>query len=103
MFPDDMAGTNQSQQAVQDIHVLQDSSMGDEGGSGGQIPAFTSHLVPSVEMDGLWDSIIVDDQKKALLQYCLSSIVFADMGVDRNLVSFSRMVLLHGPPGTGEV
>jgi len=86
---------------VQDVHVLQGNDGGDGSGGEGQIPAFTSHLVPSEEMHGLWDAIIVDHQKTSLLNYCLSSITFADVGVDTNLVSSSRMVLLHGPPGTG--
>ena len=28
--------------------------------------------------------------------------VFADMGVDANVVSCNRVLLLHGPPGTGK-
>ena len=36
-----------------------------------------------------------------LLDHAESALVFAAAGVDERLVSWNRLVLLHGPPGTG--
>ena len=30
----------------------------------------------------------------------ISAMLFSDKGVDPNLISWNRVVLLHGPPGT---
>lgn len=37
-----------------------------------------------------------------LLRYSQSAMVFSDLRVNPNLVSWNRVVLLHGPPGTGK-
>lgn len=36
-----------------------------------------------------------------LLKYIEAMVLYADHGVDSNVVSSNRLVLLHGPPGTG--
>jgi len=35
-------------------------------------------------------------------RYIYSTILFSESGVDFNIVSWNRLVLLHGPPGTGK-
>ena len=35
-------------------------------------------------------------------RYASSALLFSDMGVSADLVSWNRVVLLHGPPGTGK-
>jgi len=40
--------------------------------------------------------------KQRLLNYASSALLFAERGVNANIVSFNRVVLLHGPPGTGK-
>lgn len=54
--------------------------------------------------DGLWDTLIYDDQnlKTSLLDYISSMMFFSSRRVDSNLISFYKLVLLHGPPGTGK-
>ncbi len=37
--------------------------------------------------------------KVQLLQYATTSILFADRGVDTNIIAFNRVILLYGPPG----
>ena len=60
----------------------------------------TSSLVLSVN---LWESVIVDDHIKQQLQgYCSSSMQFSDHKIDTTIISWNRLVLLHGPPGTGK-
>ena len=51
----------------------------------------------------LWESIVVPRGiKNRLLGYCSSSLAFADHSVDVNIISWNRMIMLHGPPGTGK-
>jgi hypothetical protein len=40
--------------------------------------------------------------KQRLLRYATSALLFSDAGVDARLVSWNRVLLLHGPPGTGK-
>ncbi|CAK5275753.1 unnamed protein product [Mycena citricolor] len=59
--------------------------------------------LPNRSWEGLWDSLIyADDIKLKLLDYIHATLVFSDANVDFNLVSWNRVVLLHGPPGTGK-
>lgn len=59
--------------------------------------------LPHAAIAPLWDSIIVEaGLKERLLGYCASAMLFAARGVDPGRISWNRMVLLHGPPGTGK-
>ncbi|KAG5654453.1 hypothetical protein H0H81_001952 [Sphagnurus paluster] len=63
--------------------------------------------LPNRSWEGLWDSLIyADDIKMKLLDYIHATLVLSDANVDSssvvNLVSWNRVVLLHGPPGTGK-
>ncbi|TFK76114.1 AAA-domain-containing protein [Pluteus cervinus] len=59
--------------------------------------------LPNRNWEGLWDSLIYEgDIKMKLLDYIHATLVFSDANVDFNLVSWNRVVLLHGPPGTGK-
>lgn len=64
------------------------------------LPATELWELPNRMLNGLWESIIVESSiKQRLLGYCGTSIQFADAGVDPSIISWNRMVLLHGPPG----
>ncbi|KAF7355125.1 Pachytene checkpoint protein 2 [Mycena sanguinolenta] len=53
--------------------------------------------LPNRGMEGLWNSLIyADDIKMKLLDYIHATLVFSDANVDFNLVSWNRVVLLHG-------
>jgi ATP-dependent Lon protease len=53
--------------------------------------------------DDLVISLVYEDDVKArLLNYISTTLLFSDAKVDFNLVSWNRLVLLHGPPGTGK-
>lgn len=59
--------------------------------------------MPSRQFHGLWESLVFDTQiKLRLLQYASSALLFADRHVNNQLISWNRVVLLHGPPGTGK-
>ncbi|KAJ9101158.1 hypothetical protein QFC21_003376 [Naganishia friedmannii] len=67
------------------------------------VMAATVRELPSRDMDGLWDSLIyADDVKPRLLNYIYTTLLFSDANVDFNIVTWNRVVLLHGPPGTGK-
>ncbi|KAJ9100780.1 hypothetical protein QFC19_005519 [Naganishia cerealis] len=95
------------------IHVYQPSSRigvdefaattGDEDNDESNVMAATVRELPSRDMDGLWDSLIyADDVKPRLLNYIYTTLLFSDANVDFNIVTWNRVVLLHGPPGTGK-
>lgn len=56
------------------------------------------------EMLLAWGCSLVCDEdiKTGLLEYATTAMLFADAKVDMNIVSCNRVVLLHGPPGTGK-
>ncbi|KIK65474.1 hypothetical protein GYMLUDRAFT_38946 [Collybiopsis luxurians FD-317 M1] len=93
------------------IHVYQPSDTDDDeefsNGAGGEddneAMAATVRELPNRSWEGLWDSLIYEDNiKTKLLDYIHATLIMSDAGVDFNLVSWNRVVLLHGPPGTGK-
>ncbi|KZT12967.1 P-loop containing nucleoside triphosphate hydrolase protein [Laetiporus sulphureus 93-53] len=72
-------------------------------GDGEEVMAASVCELPSMAWEGLWESLIyTDDIKSKLLDYIYATVVFSDADVDFNVVSWNRVVLLHGPPGTGK-
>ncbi|XP_026534103.1 pachytene checkpoint protein 2 homolog [Notechis scutatus] len=67
------------------------------------IVAANQWLLPTVEFHRLWESLIYDAEIKSdLLNYVTTTLLFSDRNVDNNLISWNRVILLHGPPGTGK-
>ena len=65
--------------------------------------AFSQWALPCPEFEGIWESLVFDSNiKSSLLRYAETALLFSEAGVDTNLVSCNRVVLLHGPPGTGK-
>lgn len=54
--------------------------------------------------DGLWDTLVFDEDliKGSLLNYISSVMLFSEKKVNPQIITFQRLVLLHGPPGTGK-
>ena len=52
----------------------------------------------------MWENLVYDTNIKwDLLRFVATSLLLSDKGVDQNTVWCNRMVLLHGPPGTGKI
>lgn len=65
--------------------------------------AATLSELPSKALDGVWRSLVyTDDVKWRLLHYIHSTLLFSDADVDFHVIAWNRVVLLHGPPGTGK-
>eukprot|EP00792_Barthelona_sp_PAP020_P010555 TRINITY_DN403_c0_g1_i1.p1 TRINITY_DN403_c0_g1~~TRINITY_DN403_c0_g1_i1.p1 ORF type:complete len:409 (+),score=97.02 TRINITY_DN403_c0_g1_i1:61-1287(+) len=63
----------------------------------------TSWILPNRHFLNLWDSLIFDSNiKHNLISYCQTSLLFAKKSIDSNLVNWNKVILLHGPPGTGK-
>jgi hypothetical protein len=64
---------------------------------GEDTPAATHRILPSLEYHHLWESLIYDSAiKKKLLKYAIGTVLFSKMNVDSNLVTWNKVVLLHG-------
>ncbi|KAJ3129297.1 Pachytene checkpoint protein 2, partial [Irineochytrium annulatum] len=75
---------------------------GDDDGGDNTISS-TVMMLPSRGLEGLWETLIFeDDILVKLLNYVATSILFADRLVDPHIISFNKVILLHGPPGTGK-
>ncbi|XP_034485630.1 pachytene checkpoint protein 2 homolog [Drosophila innubila] len=60
-------------------------------------------LLPATEFVGLWDNLIYEEGlKEKLLKFALSALSFSQHNVDSNVIACNRLLLLHGPPGTGK-
>ncbi|CAN0278459.1 pachytene checkpoint protein 2 homolog [Lampetra fluviatilis] len=90
-----------------EVHVIQ---LNDEGPSMEELnqgdenlPAAHHWILPSTEFHGLWESLVYDSEiKLQLLNYVMTTLLFSDKNVNSNVISWNRVVLLHGPPGTGK-
>ncbi|KIJ70297.1 hypothetical protein HYDPIDRAFT_104991 [Hydnomerulius pinastri MD-312] len=74
------------------------------GADGGEdVLAASVCELPCRSWEGVWEGLIyADNIKLKLLDYIHATLVLSDANVDFNLVSWNRVVLLHGPPGTGK-
>ncbi|XP_041984705.1 pachytene checkpoint protein 2 homolog [Aricia agestis] len=71
--------------------------------SGEELSAADVWALPAEEFHGLWESLVFDSElKEDLLKFVETAFEFADLRVDPNVISWNRVVLLHGPPGTGK-
>ncbi|XP_026481423.1 pachytene checkpoint protein 2 homolog [Ctenocephalides felis] len=70
--------------------------------TGSELSTANHWVLPSVDFHGLWESLIYEiDIKENLLKFVESTLLFSDKNVDSNIITWNRVVLLHGPPGTG--
>ena len=76
------------------------------GGSGGddEWTAGCDNLtLPHKSLHGLWENLIfAKSLKRQILDYASTALLFADRDVSSHIVHWNRILLLHGPPGTGK-
>jgi ATPase family associated with various cellular activities (AAA) len=64
---------------------------------------FSVNCLPSRHIESLWESLIMECEiKQYLLEYITSGCLFSQRNVDSRLISWNRVALLHGPPGSGK-
>ncbi|XP_068620364.1 pachytene checkpoint protein 2 homolog [Battus philenor] len=74
-----------------------------DNSSGEEMAVADVWALPAEEFHGLWENLIYDSKiKEDTLRFVETAFEFADRGVDPNIVGWNRVVLLHGPPGTGK-
>ncbi|KAK0415700.1 hypothetical protein QR680_012069 [Steinernema hermaphroditum] len=72
---------------------------GDEEG------AVSSHQVelPNREYEDIWENLVYSDNiKSEMIAYIEALMRLSAAGVNTNIINMNRLVLLHGPPGTGK-
>jgi len=68
-----------------------------------EVPAAQHWILPNQDFQGVWENLVYDTNIKwDLLRFVSTSLLLSDQGVDQNIVCCNRVVLLHGPPGTGK-
>ena len=68
-----------------------------------EISAAQHWILPNQEFQGVWENLVYDTNiKQDLLRFVSTSLLLSEQGVDQNIVCCNRVVLLHGPPGTGK-
>ncbi|KAJ8595371.1 AAA-domain-containing protein [Rhizopogon salebrosus TDB-379] len=87
-----------------DANAVEEYANGTAGRDGEEnVLAASVCELPCRAWEGLWDGLIyADNIKLKLLDYIHATLVLSDADVDFNLVTWNRVVLLHGPPGTGK-
>uniref|UniRef100_A0A914X7M8 AAA+ ATPase domain-containing protein n=1 Tax=Plectus sambesii TaxID=2011161 RepID=A0A914X7M8_9BILA len=59
--------------------------------------------LPNADFDDMWENLVFEDNiKNELLTYVYALLQIADKGLDSSILTANRVVLLHGPPGTGK-
>ncbi|WRT63819.1 uncharacterized protein IL334_000744 [Kwoniella shivajii] len=75
----------------------------DEYDNENAVTAASMRTLPSAELDGIWDTLVYPDNLKTrLLNFCYSTTLFSEAAINFNVIAWNRVILLHGPPGTGK-
>lgn len=85
------------------VHQLSEESPEADDCGEDEACSFREWCLPSRQLHQQWEQLIYDTEVKArLLDYAEAALHFADAGVSSSVVTWNRVVLLHGPPGTGK-
>lgn len=88
------------------VYKLYDIEAADEcldNGDDPDLPAASHLVLPSTSLHGLWESLkFADNVKRNLLRYVKTIMQYSEKQIDPNIICCNRVILLHGPPGTGK-
>lgn len=88
---------------VYKLDTVQCSTDTMEGDNEEDLPAFNSWQLPSEDFVGLWENLIYDTKvKEDTLNFVETTLLFSDRLINSNIINWNRVMLLHGPPGTGK-
>ncbi|XP_075681337.1 pachytene checkpoint 2 protein [Dermatophagoides pteronyssinus] len=67
------------------------------------LPCSFHTFLPSQHFVGLWDSLMFESNLKIkLLNYLHAAIRLCKSRIDKSFININKVLLLHGPPGTGK-
>ena len=67
------------------------------------VTAYSEWMLPCSEFESLWDHLVYsEDLKSDLLNYATAAFIFSKRHINTSIISLNRVLLLHGPPGTGK-
>ncbi|XP_025198646.1 pachytene checkpoint protein 2 homolog [Melanaphis sacchari] len=85
------------------FYKLDDSGLVDDATSDEATCKMRRCILPNVDFCGIWESLVFQEPvKEILLNYAQTGMNFARHNVNTNIISYNRLILLHGPPGTGK-
>uniref|UniRef100_A0A0C9RRB7 Trip13 protein n=1 Tax=Fopius arisanus TaxID=64838 RepID=A0A0C9RRB7_9HYME len=68
-----------------------------------ELPVASHWLLPAKEFNGVWENLCYTSSvKENLLNFIETTMLFADRNINPNIITWNKVVLLHGPPGTGK-
>lgn len=94
-----------SEQLIFFVYFLHNSQAAEEmlEDDSEELPAANHLMLPSRSIHSTWETLVYDtDVKENLLSYATTGLLFADKGINQSVISWNRIILLHGPPGTGK-
>lgn len=72
-------------------------------GDGQEVSAAQHWVLPSRDFHGLWENLVYESNVKENLVQCMeTTLLFSDRNISPNVITWNRVILLHGPPGTGK-
>ncbi|KAH1909909.1 hypothetical protein KXW29_005365 [Aspergillus fumigatus] len=81
-------------------HILHDEELVDNVEDLGTTKVL---ILPSTELDGLWESLQYDQPLQSTLLRAITRMVsFSARKLDKWTINWNRLILLWGPPGTGK-
>jgi len=82
---------------------LEDIDTGGNGDDSENLTACETLPLPHSSLHTLWDNIILPGNiKRNLLAYAQTALLFSEKQVSPHIITWNRVLLLHGPAGTGK-
>jgi DNA polymerase III delta prime subunit len=85
------------------VYRLQEEEALEEEDESGEFASFQLMPLPHKTLHGLWEALVYEESIKSdLLNYVYTAMIFSQKEVNPHIIGWNRVVLLHGPPGTGK-